>query len=92
MPCSPAVWRVEWWTEVRELTSGIVNPSVLARGAFEGRQGLRGPCRFSRPDGLAAPLVAWVLAGRHGESCAGARGSPIPSVAAPSPLAGPFGR
>ena len=46
----PGVQRAEAGAEVRALASGSVAPSVLARGAFEGHQGLRGPCAFSRPE------------------------------------------
>ena len=51
--CRPdplGVRRAEGRAEVRALESVIVGPSVLVRGAFEGLQGIGGPCRFSRPE------------------------------------------
>ena len=45
-----AVRRAKGPAEVRVLTSGSMGASVVAQGAFEGRQGLGGPYPFSRPE------------------------------------------
>ena len=42
-PYSPAVWRVQWRTEVRALVSGRVGLPFLRGGAFEGRRVSEGP-------------------------------------------------
>ena len=49
-PDLPAVQQAEEQAEMWALVSGSVGPSVFAGGAFEGRQGLEGPCLFSRTE------------------------------------------
>ena len=45
-----ALLQAEGQAEMRALASRSVGPTVLARGAFVGRRGLRGPYMFSRPE------------------------------------------
>ena len=45
-----AVQGAEGRAKVTALGRGSVVPRVLAWGAFEGCQGLGGPCMFSRPE------------------------------------------
>ena len=92
-PDPPALLQVEGWAEVKALASGSVGPNVLVQEAFEGHRGLGGSFTFSSTKRPAVPLVAWLEAWQQGEFGDGARGSPIPVVAAPGPLGGaPRGR
>ena len=87
-PEQPGMRREEGRAEVRRR----MGPVILALGSFEGRRGLGGPCPFSRPERLEAPLAARGAAGWQGESGLVVGGSPIPEVAAPGPLGGaPWG-
>ena len=90
-PIPPALRQAEGQPEVRALARGSVGPSVLARGAFEGRRGLGGPCLFSRPERLAAPLAARVAAGQQGDSGAGLGGPQSPALWRQAPWEGPLG-
>ena len=49
-PYLPALRQEEGQAEVRARASGSVGPTILARGAFEGLRGLRGPYPFSHPE------------------------------------------